>query len=47
MTMQPKEKPKTGGKVRLLPRPGKRPTLTEALASINRRFPETLSKLAK
>jgi hypothetical protein len=47
MTMQPKQKPKHGGKVRLMPIPGKRRPLKEALESINRRFPETLSKLAK
>jgi len=47
MTMQPKEKPKKGGKQRLMPLPGKRPSIKEALESINRRFPETLSKLAK
>jgi hypothetical protein len=47
MTMQPKDKPKNTGKVRLMPIPGKRRSLKEALESINRRFPETLSRLAK
>jgi len=34
-------------KKRVLPKPGKRPTLQEALESINRRYGETLAKLAK
>jgi hypothetical protein len=47
MSEQPKEKLKHGGKVRLMPIPGRRRSLKEAMESINRRFPKTLSKLAK
>jgi hypothetical protein len=34
-------------KKRALPKPGKRPSIQEALVSINRRYGETLARLAK
>jgi hypothetical protein len=34
-------------KKRMLPKPGRRPTIQEALESINRRYGATLAKLAK
>ena len=47
MAMQSKNKPQKGGKVRLMPIPGKRQSLKEALEAINKQYGETLARLAK
>ena len=47
MSMQPKDKAKKTGKVRLMPRPGKGKSLKEVLEAINKQYGGTLARLAE